>query len=305
MFLACHVLTGTILPLELIYEHRNYFASFGLLIAVVPVLTMVPNTDPFNERDIRMRLKYAIFAALMCFWVGTTMISAYAWGDTLRLAEELVRRAPLSPRAQYELGRTYIIYSHYDASSPFTPKVYPPLEAAAALPNSSILPQQALIFFNARLGRPIKREWWQSMLRKLKERKPGIQDESSLIALVQCAHDDHCALPQDDMTSAFQAALSHSPPSARLLAAYSDYTWNLLNDRRKALGLAIEATRVAPGEPAYWLTLARMQLALGQRTEAGRSLKHLEQLNIGGALDLELTELKAAIAMSTSALPTG
>ncbi|MEO8746985.1 MAG: hypothetical protein ABI379_04905, partial [Rhodanobacter sp.] len=31
LFLGCQLLTGTILPLELIYEHRNYFASFGLM----------------------------------------------------------------------------------------------------------------------------------------------------------------------------------------------------------------------------------------------------------------------------------
>ncbi len=36
LYLGCHLLTGTVLPLELIYEHRNYFASFGLLLAVIP-----------------------------------------------------------------------------------------------------------------------------------------------------------------------------------------------------------------------------------------------------------------------------
>ncbi|WP_414058173.1 hypothetical protein, partial [Staphylococcus aureus] len=31
LFLSCQLLTGTILPLELVYEHRNYFASLGVL----------------------------------------------------------------------------------------------------------------------------------------------------------------------------------------------------------------------------------------------------------------------------------
>src|SRR5690606_27131700 len=30
LYFAGHVLTATILPLELVYEHRNYFSSFGL-----------------------------------------------------------------------------------------------------------------------------------------------------------------------------------------------------------------------------------------------------------------------------------
>src|SRR6185312_12970333 len=42
LFLGCQLLTGTILPLELIYEHRNYFASYGLLLAIVPLLAAPP-----------------------------------------------------------------------------------------------------------------------------------------------------------------------------------------------------------------------------------------------------------------------
>src|SRR5699024_9739532 len=42
LYFGCHTLTGTILPLELVYEHRNYFASFGLLLAVVPFLAAKP-----------------------------------------------------------------------------------------------------------------------------------------------------------------------------------------------------------------------------------------------------------------------
>jgi hypothetical protein len=38
LFLGCQVLTGTILPLELVYEHRNYFASFGLMLALFSLL---------------------------------------------------------------------------------------------------------------------------------------------------------------------------------------------------------------------------------------------------------------------------
>ena len=85
-----------------------------------------------------------------------TASTAYAWGNSLRLARDLAERAPDSPRAQYELGRSYIIASKYNPDSPYTPLVYPPLEHAAKLPDSSILPQQALIFFNARMHRPIK-----------------------------------------------------------------------------------------------------------------------------------------------------
>jgi hypothetical protein len=284
LFLGCQLLTGTILPLELIYEHRNYFASFGLLLAIVPLL-VVPRTLPFALP------RQTLLAGLMLCWAALTALTAYAWGNPLRLAEDLAARAPQSPRAQYELGRTYIIYSHYDPASPFTKLAYAPLEKAAALPDASILPEQALIFMNARMNLPLKDAWWDSMVTKLKARKPGVQDESSLGALTQCARESRCNLPRRRMIESFTAALAHPGPSARLLAIYGDYAWNVLDDHALGEQMTEYAVKTSPNEPAYQITLVRMLVVQGRTTDAERALKQLETLNIGGRLDTNLKEL--------------
>jgi hypothetical protein len=289
LFLGCQLLTGTILPLELIYEHRNYFASLGLLLAIVPMLA-VPRSFPVA------RLRYALLAGLLLYWTTMTAMTAYAWGDPLRLAKDLAARAPQSPRAQYELGRTYIIDSHYDRASLFTALAYAPLERAASLPNSSILPQQALIFMNSRMHLPLKDSWWDSMIAKLKAHDPGVQDESSLAALVQCSREQHCELPRRRMIAAFTAALSHPHPSARLLATYGDYAWNVLDNHELGERMTAAAVKANPGEPAYKITLIRMLMAQGRQDDARKVLRQLETLNIGGRLDSSITELKASLS---------
>ena len=318
LFLGCQLLTGTVLPLELIYEHRNYFASFGLLLAIVPLLAApVPackgppasvgaapaanQTDPASKNIAAEAAptgalpfalpRYALLASLMLYWAMLTAFTAYAWGDPLRLAQDLAARAPDSPRAQYELGRTYIIYSHYDPASPYTQLAYAPLEKAASFPESSILPQQALIFMNSRMHLPLKDAWWNSMIAKLKGRPPGVQDESSLASLAQCARDEHCDLPPDRMTEAFTAALSHPHPDARLLATYGDYAWNVLDDHELGERMTDEAVEASPDEPAYRITLIRMLAAQGRTIEARDALRQLEPLNIGGRLNDRLDEL--------------
>jgi protein O-mannosyl-transferase len=288
LFLGCQLLTGTILPLELIYEHRNYFASFGLLLAVVPLLA-APRASPFALP------RWVLLAGLMLCWATLTGLTARAWSNPLRLAEDLAARAPQSPRAQYELGRTYIIYSHYDPASPFTQLAYAPLEKSAALPDSSILPEQALIFMNARMHLPLKDAWWDSLIAKLQARKPGVQDESSLGALTQCAREDRCKLPSDRMIGSFMAALAHPNPSARLLATYGDYAWNVLNDHVLGERMAEEAVNSSPDEPAYRITLIRMLTALDKTDEARKAYLQLETLNIGGRLDSSLAELRAQL----------
>nr|WP_233843855.1 hypothetical protein [Dyella sp. 2HG41-7] len=293
LYLGCHLLTGTILPLELVYEHRNYFASFGLLLAVVPLLAAMPTemraSAHKSATPLPTWLLRALLACLVFWWAASTANTAYAWGDPLRLAQELASRAPDSPRAQYELGRTYIIYSHYDPASPYTQLAYAPLERAAALPQSSILPQQALIFMNSRMGLPLKAQWWDSLIAKLGARPPGVQDESSLVALVECAREGACSLPSDRMVKAFETALAH--PTPRLEATYSDYAWNVLDDHALGLQMIEAAVQGAPSEPAYQVTMIRMLTAQGQRQEAIKALDRLRLFNTGGRLDGQLDEL--------------
>ncbi|MBT2118811.1 hypothetical protein KK141_16570 [Dyella sp. LX-66] len=288
-FIGCHLLTGTILPLELIYEHRNYFASFGLMLAIVPAL--IDRTQGAPERMLWIRR--TLFGVLLLLWASLTAMTSLAWSSPLQLAEELAARAPDSPRAQYELGRTYIIYSNYDPASPFTQMAYAPLERAAALPESSILPEQALIFMNSRMRLPLKDSWWETMTSKLKARTPTVQDESSLGALVQCARSGQCDLPRQRMVGAFLAALSHTRTGSRTLATYGDYAWNVLDDKNLGLRMATEALRASPNEPAYHITVIRMLIAQGKLDEARLAIKNLEALNYGGRLDSSIAELRA------------
>lgn len=288
LFLGAHTLTATVLPLELIYEHRNYFASFGLMLAVVPYLTSATAPMPLARRTL--------LGGLLVLWCAQTAATAHAWGNPLRLAEDLALRAPESPRAQYELGRTYVVLSNYDPQSPFTNLAYAPLERAMKLPGSSILPEQALIMVNARLHRPINPAWWDGMIAKLKAHKPGVQDESSLGALTQCAREKLCDLPHDRMLEAFFTALAHPKPSARLLATYSDYAWNVLGDRALGLRAADAAVDAQPSEPAYLITKVRMLAAMDRRDDAVQALRQLQSLNVGGRLDASLAELRALLA---------
>jgi hypothetical protein len=295
LFLGCQLLTGTILPLELVYEHRNYFASFGLLLAIVPWLVATSSRMDSSgvPRPAWLLPRYVLLGCLLVWWSSLTAITAYAWGDPLRLARELAARAPDSPRAQYELGRTYIIDSRYDPTSPFTRLAYAPLEKAASFPESSILPQQALIFMNSRMGLPLKAAWWNSLIAKLRARKPGVQDESSLVALAQCARDGACPLPTDRMVQAFEAALAHPNPSARLQATYADYAWNVLDNHAQGERMMTKAVKADPNEPAYHITLARMSAALGQYADVHEQIRALQALNIGGRLDHDIAGIRA------------
>lgn len=283
-FFAGHLLTGTILPLDLLYEHRNYFPSFGVMLVIVPLLAV--------NRGAPLALpRHALLAALLLASASVTAMTAHAWGEPLRLAQALAVRSPESPRAQYELGFTYVVNSGYRQDSPFTGLALEQLQVAADLPRSSILAEQALIMTSARAGLPVQDAWWDQLIWKLEEAKPSVDDLTALISLAHCSYQNDCRLPQHRMTNAFLAALLHPEPSARLLGAYAAYAWNTLEDPELALSMATAAVDAAPSEPAYHVTRVRILIAHGQGEQALCALEALKALNTGGRLDPEIDQL--------------
>lgn len=296
-FFACHTLTATIIPLELIYEHRNYPASIGLLM----VLCDLAMSGLYPARRSLRIIVVIASCLLVATWGIFTARTAYAWRAALPLASELAERAPSSPRAQYEQGRALIIASHYQSGSPLAEQARIALERSAALPGSSILPEQALIFLNAKMSLPLKDAWWESMYRKLAAQRATVQDDSSLLALESCARSGACAIPSDKLVHAFELASRDDTGSARLVGAFAQYAWSVLDDRKRALVLAAEAVRKAPDEPAYRINYAGLLISAGQFEDARKQIAALRPLNVAGRLDTDLDTLNARLSRRESA----
>src|SRR5690348_12815685 len=140
-FLAAQLLTATVIPLELVYEHRNYFASIGVLLAAFSIVLGL-------RRTIALPLVRGTLAAVLLIWCGgVTYLRAQDWSNPLRLALVEANRHPDSPRANYEAGRLLIIASDY-APGELLDKSRFYLRRSGAIPGSSALPEQALIMFD-------------------------------------------------------------------------------------------------------------------------------------------------------------
>lgn len=287
-FLGGHLLTGTVLPLELVFEHRNYFSSFGLMLALVPLLA-VGRSRPFALP------RQTLLVLLMLGWATATAMTAHAWGHPLRLANELAARSPDSARAQYALGHAYLVVSDYRQESPFVPLAREQLAKAALVPTSSILPEHALIMMNSRMGDPVEEAWWDSLGNKLARKKPSVEDISALVSLSRCVSEGGCDVSPARMTGAFLAALAHPDANPRLLSAYATYAWNVLDDTVLAHTMAVDAVNAAPGEPAHLITLIRILAGLGERDQAAARLDQLRALDRGGRLGAEINALQELI----------
>ncbi|WP_420209438.1 tetratricopeptide repeat protein [Candidatus Electronema sp. JC] len=103
-FFLNHVVESTILPLEIVFEHRNYLPSFFLFVPVSFLIAQAiytPNRLSFVGR-------FAIIAGTVCFLVisgHATYTRNLAWANEGTLWTDGIQKAPSSPRAAGFLGR--------------------------------------------------------------------------------------------------------------------------------------------------------------------------------------------------------
>lgn len=293
-FFAGQLLTGTIVNLELVYEHRNYLPSFGLLMAVFSIVVLEPPRA-------RMALpRRALLLGLFVLYAGITALRVQQWANPLRYAVISAAAHPNSPRATYELGRTYAVLVK-GPKSPFLPLANQALGKAARVPGSSILPEQALLLINAKEHLPLRRAWWTSMAHKLATQPASPQDVNSLYSLVQCELVHACAFPNRNMIRILSVARAHNPENPNVVSIDSNFVFNILRNYALARQLALETIRMAPRNPRYRINLIKIDIFLRRYDVARNEIEHLEQLDRIGNLDKTIRKLRRRLAHAQAA----
>jgi hypothetical protein len=235
-FFSAHVLTGTIIPLELVFEHRNYFASIGLLLALFAVVWRL-------SQYVNLRLPaYIVLCALVAWPAAVTAMRAQEWSNPLRLASSEALRHPKSPRAQYELGRALVIVSDYGHKSPsLLEKAKQTFLVAMRLPNSDIQAEQGLIMIAGHTDRTPDDAWWQSMIDKLRKHSPSAEARGAIYGLLMCQIKGPCPRQPRQMFAVYMSALSHPGADPQLLTGYSQFAAYELGDLPLAQRVAHDA----------------------------------------------------------------
>lgn len=284
-FLCAQLLTATIVPLELMFEHRNYFASLGVLLALGDLLLDAP-----SSRFAR-RAGAAVALILPLAYAGATTLRGFDWSEPLRFSVLEAAHHPQSPRAAYDLARNYVILSRYRADSPYLGPALATLDRAMRIPGSSPLPDAAALVLAERTGRPVDATWWHSLQAKLRDHTLGPQETTALASLVQCQIDRRCHFPRDAMADTFSAA-RRDPPSAEVLSIEGNYVLNVLGDAPTALTMWQQAVARSPGTPEYLASVARLLIATGRAEDALPVIARLRATGRVGQHDAEADALE-------------
>jgi hypothetical protein len=283
-FLAAHVLTATVIPLELVYEHRNYFASLGICVAIADLMLLAPVGA--GRRKAGMLLATAVLVVFAL----TTHLRAREWSDPLRFAFTEAAKHPRSPRATYTLGQVLITTSGYRDAA-LLQSGRDALERARRVQGSGILPHSGLLLVAAKTGQPALAEWWREMQQRLRQHPIGSQETAALASLAHCAREDGCRFPPGEMIATFESALTRGR-NGEVLSIYGDYALNVLHAPQPALRMWREAAELHPRRAQYQVNLAKLLIALGHDAEARTRIDALRRLGRVGQYDAAAIELE-------------
>jgi hypothetical protein len=293
-FFAGHLLTGTVIPLLLAFEHRNYFSSLGLMIAGGALLTFEGGI-----RDSRIRI--VVTSALIGFYGLTTFLRSEEWSDPVRLTMSEASKRPLSPGAQYELGRMLLVATQGADSHPLRQRGLDVLASGAKLPGAPILFEQLIIASNATAGEPTDPALWASMKQKLAQSPPSSPDIEALGKLLHCFKMRVCVDHVEEFAAVYASATSRPDASAVLRTQYAQLALDLLNDDALAERQVRAAIDQAPQDVASKGNLITLLVHQHRFSEARDVLEELQHLSYFGSLDKELARLSAMIGKSEAA----
>lgn len=260
-FIAAHLLTATVWPLELVFEHRNYFASLGVCLAVAGLLLSVVRAARFRAGGMVIAL------AFLALHAGATGIRAREWSDQLGFSKIEAEKQPDSPRASFDYARNLVILADFRSDSPYFEPARLALERAMRVPGASPLTESAAIQFAAQSGIPVDDAWWEQLATKLRTRKTGLAEINALANLSDCVTQGHCRLPHERIVEVYLAAIEQGP-HPRVLHDYGRFALTGLREPDLALALFEDAVQGEPTEVVYRISLARLLLASGERERA-------------------------------------
>ncbi len=280
-FYLGHSLESTILPLEIMFEHRNYLPGIGILIAFYFGVESILKQSKLKYANIALLLLYSVFLT------ASAGVRINTWKNNLTLATAQVLNHPQSARAHAMLGATLLNLAKNITDS----EAKEQLNANGKkhlLIATKIDPETTSAFFNLINHTYIEYNYVDEEQVSLLENilKTGRYDASTvnhLNIIVSQARSSNNVLPKETIMRLMHA-LEQNPniagrARAELFTLISTYLLTVVRDYEYALYYIAQAAETMPKNPRFRIHLATTLRILGREKDA------CEELNTAISID--------------------
>ncbi|MEH6558983.1 MAG: hypothetical protein V7708_14385 [Oceanicoccus sp.] len=302
-YLVGHVLEGSIVPLELVFEHRNYLPSLGVLIILVITIFRF-----FQLVSASVSISAAIAIIVFIFFASMTYLRSLEWSSYSGQLTAAVERHPNSARTHWAMGIWYLqnhseeLFMGLDNSQLYDDGKYYALKAAD-IDKAYVSSYLGLMLFHYQNDRPFPELWLYEVGDRLSAGIYRNETDDYFRQLVKCFQLSGCFASEQEIEYLFERVLSNSAlvDSVRgnLLSRYSAFHYHM-SDLSGSAKLLVEAMDVAPSVIGY-RNLTVLALEMNDEEMAVNYMKVLKSMP--GSSDLEELERLDKLVLKCCNLP--
>ncbi len=296
-FLAGHAFESSILPLEPVFEHRNYLPSLGPILLLAYLVTVTSHQLKVH------RLAVLLGTLLVCSYGVATYVRASNWASYQSFALSTAANHPNSPRSNFTAAQ--VLITALPNAGDQVPKIANAartfLQRGLAADAQCVNCLFGLIVLDMHLQQPPAPTIVQQLKEALRSGGVGPTEVSSsqFSFLVKWQESGRSSLANADLEAIFDAALANDRWSytgrAGLEAAYRKYHEFVTGDLEAALEHAKAAVSAWPAQWSYHMQMVQVLQKLGRTEQALRALDRAAGLAEHESQKLKTAALRAEI----------
>lgn len=274
-FLVGHSLESTVIPLELVHEHRNYLPLLGILFLPVGWVGYL-SIESGNSRTLALGL----VGGFIAYSGFITSIRADMYSNELRRTQIESQAHPDSARANYEAGRSLAALADHGDNVMATVLSKKHFQMATEADPDYKMGLLGQIILACGVTQRPDQEAIDELGSRFRERLILQEDTSILIGIVEMSGAGLLCLERAQIDGLFEAFFANSKvaPAMKMTmySLHADYLWLSQNDlgaSRQALHRALD---LAPENPSLRLKWAQLDYLSGDRSGAKRLLLELQ-----------------------------
>lgn len=277
-FFAGQLMESTVLPLELVFEHRNYLPIFGLILGGTGSLY------PLAIHQGRLALAKVMLSLCILLLAFTTAMRAADWQSELSFARSESQHHPHSARALAELEWAYLNYVVTTKDTRVIPLALDAAQASKAADPGSINQDVALAYMYASLDQlPEAKRELRNVAQDVTQATPSSTLQLALQTFLKMLNENTAPL-FGDINMVFQNAVRN--PQLMNNVCYAADIWNTYGVfQRKtdeipgALSSMHKAITLCPGKVQIRMNYIDLLLTYGDVRDAAPQLDVLKDVH--------------------------
>ena len=266
-FFLGHSLESTIIPLEMIHEHRNYFPSFGAALLISYLI--------LSSKYIRKEVMMIIAMAMLILNAGVLHARAKIWSNDQTKAIHEATYHPFSSLAQFSMAR-YLYVAGIGGDPKASELAEKVLSQNMMLDRTTVANEMLLVLLSDQSDVGFQISWIENAVLKVRDVGFNAITSRALSGLVEYLQGGKSNLDFEKLDPLFNELEAHRHPQFLTFAAI--YNTEIKQNYARGLSLFERAVERSNNRPGLRLNLLRAQLKMKHFEDACDSFAYLDSL---------------------------